>query len=366
MNILVFNKLTKPIYEGGLTIDCAPRGQFLVEVRRPDGTIRRPFGDNLIQNTFLDQWRNEHLNPSTVRAECKGWNNGATSDSQMNTWTDFFYGARSSIAIGSGSATASASNTGLASPIRHDSSPHASGNGITWSQSTGDTVYTIKEEFPAETGSVTYREAGIRLEPLSTSTTGGINGMAHNSGLSRLMNRVVFPANVTLNSGEALILTIVVTIPTLASTNGKTITISAQNNMNISGVLRLYSPQNNIVGGTVTGGGAITNTRTHTALTISRNLLCAMNTSTTAGTLGSLLSGGTNSTEATSVITWTSGQSYIDYGFTFGANIPTSNFTFGQLRLRPSGVDAGYQLLLDSTMTKATAGILAFTMRLSL
>jgi hypothetical protein len=363
MDILVFNKLTKPIYEGGVSLDCRPRGRFLVEVRRRDGTIRRPFGDHLIENTFLNQWRNDHIGPSSTTDYNKGWYSGGSTG--YNSWLDFFYGAKSSIAIGSGSTAASATDTGLATAIRHDSTAYASGNGVTWSQSTGDVVYTIKEEFPEETGSVTYREAGIRLTAIAGST-GSINGLVKDTSDNRLMNRVVFPANVDLVSGETLILTLAITIPTVASTNGKTITISAQNSMNISGVLRLYSPQSELVGGTVTGAGVLTRNNHQTMMPLTRAFLCGMNTSTTAGTLGSLLSGGTTSTEATGVLgSFTAGQSYRDIGFTFGSGTPATNFEFRQLRFRPSGQTAAYQLLLDNTMTKASSGVLAFSMRFS-
>lgn len=363
MDILVFNKLTKPIYEGGVSIDCRPRGRFLVEVRRTDGTIRRPFGDHLIENTFLNQWRNDHIGPASATDYHKGWYAGGST--AYNSWLDFFYGDKSSIAVGSGSTAASATDTALGNAIRHDSTAYASGNGVTWSQSTGDVVYTIKEEFPTETGSVTYREAGIRLVALGTST-GSINGLERYTANSKLMNRVVFPANVDLVSGETLILTLAITIPTLASTNGKTITISAQNGMNISGALRLFAPEASMVGGTVTGAGVLTRNTQHAMMPLTRAFLCRMNTSTTAGTLGSYVSGGTSSVDTTGVLgSFTAGQSYRDIGFTFGSGTPSTDFTFGQLHFRVTGQSTGYQLLLDNTMTKAASGVLALSMRFS-
>lgn len=362
MNILSFNKITKPIYEGGLTLDSRPQGRFLVEVRRTDGTIRRPFGDHLIDNTFLDVWRDYHIGYTTIN---DGWGNGASANA--NTWLDFFYGAKSSIAVGSGSAPASAADTVLGNPIRHDSTPYASGNAATWNQSTGDVVYTIKEEFPAETGTVTYREAGIRLTAIS-GTTGSINGLARNTSENALMNRVVFPSNVTLDSGEVLILTIAVTIPTLASTSGKTVTIGSQNGVNISGVMKMCMPQNDLIGGTVTGGGVMTRVAspTNNAQPATLSVFCKLNNSTTAGTLGSNLSGGTSSVEVSRVLgSWSPGQTYRDFGFTFGSNIPTTNFTFRQLQFRVTATSASTQLLLDNNMIKASAGVLAFSLRYS-
>ena len=271
MQILSFNNLTRPFYEGGLTIDCRPRGEFLVEVRRTDGTIRRPFGDHLIENTFLNAWRDGQLAGTGPTGALNvsinnSWGSGTQSSSVLNTWLNLFHGDKSCLAVGSGSNAASASDTGLQTQVRFDSTPFSGGNVVTWSQSTGDVVYTIKEQFPTETGSVTYREAGIRINS-GASGNDFINGVAANS--SRIINRVVFPANVTLAAGETLILTLAITIPTLAKTTGKTITISAQNGMNISGELKLIGTEASIVGGTLTAGGTITQNTDHIMLWLS-------------------------------------------------------------------------------------------------
>jgi hypothetical protein len=62
MDILSFNKITKPIYEGGATISLKPESEWFFEVRRTDGTIRYPFGDKWIKNVVLDQFKNQVLN----------------------------------------------------------------------------------------------------------------------------------------------------------------------------------------------------------------------------------------------------------------------------------------------------------------
>jgi len=366
MDILTFHKLTRPHYEGGLNIDCRPRGEFLVEVRRSDGTIRRPFGDFLIQNTFLNQWRDGQLGGTANTGSGSnatsgfGWGNNSASQAPYS-WLDLFYGSLTSLAVGSGSTAATASDTALATQVRTDSTPYASGNAVTWSQSSGDVVYTIKEAFPAETGSVTYREAGIRL------FGSNINGIGATSA-ARLINRVVFPADVTLSSGESLILTIAVTVPTLAKTGGKTITISAQNGMNISGALRVTGTEARIVGGTVTGAGVATVDSNHVTL-------FSPNKSTQAilSTLTAFDTANTNPTWGTTGVlqgvwqSYTNGNYYRDLGFTWGSGTPASNTDFRSILIRSGSVtnSGGYHLLLDNQQTKASTGTLSFSLRFS-
>lgn len=368
MQILTFSNITRPHYEGGLTIDCRPRGKFLVEVRRTDGTIRRPFGDHLIENTFLNAWRDGQMGGTSIPtgntdvASAFSWGGGGNA-SNLHTWLDLFYGAQSCIAIGSGSTAALASDTALETSIRIDSTPYAGGNVITWSQSTGDVVYTIKEEFPAETGSVTYREASIRIN--STALTGqSINGLTGAS--NRIINRVVFPANVILASGEVLILTIAVTVPTLAKTTGKTVTISAQNGMNISGELRCICSQAALVGGTVTGGGVRTRNTAFTMLFGSnKNNSGLLSTKTSFDALGTDPSWGATNQVTAFWSAYTAGQYSRDVVYTWASGTPAADTAFRSILMRPasSGTVGGYQLLLDNEQTKAAVGALSFGLR---
>lgn len=375
MDIFSFHKLTRPVYEGGLTIDSCPQGKFLVEVRRADGTIRRPFGDHLIDNTFLNQWRDGQLGgvgtTSTGTQSVFGWGTGGAITTRR-TWLDLFYGNLSCIAVGSGSASASATNTALATAVRFDSVPSSGGNAATWSQTTGDVVYTIKEEFPTETGSVTYREAGIRIN--SAFTTGsGLNGLEIVSGgQEKIINRVVFPADVVLATGEQLILTIAVTVPTLASTAGKTVTIGAQNGMNISGQLRVITDQTNLVGGTInSSNGSITTSGAigHPAL-FSPNLPPSgiLSTKTAFDTQGTAPSWGLTGVVNGSWGSYTNGAFARDVAFTWPNGTPSTNFAFRSILMRSLSTNSalgGYQLLLDNEMTKASAGVLSFSLRFS-
>ena len=125
MDILSFSKITKPIYEGDTTIDCRPRGQWLVEIKRSDGTIRRPFGDNWVNNVFLNAWANNHM--GVVGTNVNGSFGSPFFESRF-TWLNFFYGQGSdpatgnlaSFAVGSGTTPAQQTDTTLANQIRFD------------------------------------------------------------------------------------------------------------------------------------------------------------------------------------------------------------------------------------------------------
>jgi hypothetical protein len=339
-----------------------------VEVRRTDGTIRRPFGDYLIENTFLNQWRDGQLGgignsgPSNT-SSLAGWGYGSSSDS--TTWLDLFY-TRATLAVGSGSTAAAASDSDLVTAIRHDSTAYTAGNAVTWSETSGDVVYTIKEEFPVETGTVTYREAGIRISSGSTSSE-RINGLAVST--SRLINRVVFPANVTLETGEVLILTLAVTVPTLAKTGGKTITISAHNGVNISGALRITGTQAAIVGGTVTGAGGVTrNTNLIMLWSPHQTTRALLGTQTAFDSQNANPSWGSTNSVTGAWAAYSNGQYYRDVSFTWASGTPVADTDFRSILLRPSGTTSsygGYHLLLDNEMTKAAAGALALSLRFS-
>jgi hypothetical protein len=362
MDILSFSKITKPIYEGGLSIDCRPRGKWLVEVRRTDGTIRRPFEDKWIDNLFINRYANGQLSGTTGSFGSGASWAGYNTNISVYSFLDLFYGTVSSIAVGSGSTAVSVTDTALATPIRHDSTPYPSGNTVSYNSTTGDIVYTIKEQFPAETGSVTYREAGIRLVSASGFTP--INGLAEANGL---VNRVVFPGNVNLTAGEQLILTVAVTIPTLANSTGKTITIAAQNGVNISGVLKVIGTQASMAGGTVTAGGVLSRDTTHPILfNAQQTPVALLSTKTAFDTLGVNPTWGTTGELSGTWNTYNTNSRYRDICFQWSAGTPAVDTNFRSLLFRKvttAGANGGYQLLLDNQMTKTAASTLTLSLR---
>jgi hypothetical protein len=355
MDILTFNKITKPIYEGGASIDLKPKGKWFIQVRRTDGTFRYPFGDKWIDNLFINRWANGHFNAN--------WASGTNLN--VYSWCNYFYASKSTIAVGSGTTPVQITDTALAIPVRVDSTPYLTGNNISWSSTSGDIVYVIKEEFPAETGSVSYNEAGIRV----IGGQGGSFNTAFNdaSASGDLANRVVFPGSVNLIAGEQLIITVAVTKKTLASSAGKTITIAAQNGVNISGVLKCIGSQADMAGGTVTAPGVLSvNTNYTTFFSVNSTPVALLSTKTAFDTLGTTPTWGTTNQVNGTWGAYTSNNRFRDIGFTWGNGTPATNTNFRSILFRyvtSGGALGGYQLLLDNEMTKASTATLALSLR---
>jgi hypothetical protein len=368
MNILSFNKITKPIYEGGTTIDLRPRGKWFVQVRRTDGTFRYPFGDMWIDNLFVNRWANGQMGDrAPAGGQGRSWMTGQNIGATTNvTWLNLFYGGQSSIAVGSGTTAVTNSDTALATEVRFDSLPYITGNTISWNQTSGDIVYTIKESFPAETGSVTYNEAAIRLA-IGNNSNETINGVAQNS--NGIVNRVVFPSGISLSSGEQLILTVAVTLPTLASSAGKTITIAAQNGVDISGVLKCIGSLASMAGGTVTSNGTATlDTSIATLFNTAVTPVALLSTKTAFDTLGTNPTWGTTNQVNGVWASYTNDSRLRDIGFTWGNGVPAANTDFRSILFRninSAGAYGGYQLLLDAQQTKASTATLALSLRFS-
>lgn len=374
MNIYSFHKISRPIYEGGATIDLTPKGQWFVQVRRTDGTFRYPFGDRWIDNLFLTGYVDGQLGGGQF-PEGKGWASEWVGNRNTYTFLDYFYGGKSSLAIGSGTTPVTAGDTALANQIRFDSTPFATGNFTSWNSSNGNLNFTIKEQFPVETGSVTYNEAGFRITQAGAGGSTGWDNIAINgltaAGATRLVNRVVFPSGISLVSGEQLIITISITIPSLASTGGRTITISAQNGMNISGVLKLIGSAAAMVGGTVSQNGIISpyNVTHPTLFDTAVVPVGLLSTKTTFDTLGVDPTWGTTNQVNGQWGTYTNGSRVRDIGFQWNSGTPATDTAFRSILFREitdAGARGGYQLLLDNEMTKASSAVLSLALRFSI
>lgn len=360
MDILSFSKITKPIYEGGATISMKPESKWKFEVRRTDGTIRYPLGDKWVDNVVLNQFKDQVFN-----------NDGFTKQFQafFTYYLDIlncFYKHPDrtifgQIEVGSSNTAADASQTGLQSFVKADSGYYPIGNSVSVSSTTGDCVATIKKYFSVETGSVTYREAGLKV--IGESTDQGPAGIG-SAGL--MMNRITF-SDITLSAGEQLIVTVAIKIPTLTAT-GQTITLAAQNGLDISGTLKLVGTTNRILSiSTLTSAGVLTN-NSNTWASIFPNAgslfyLSTNNTHAAFNTASSELN--TNAASSDAWAAYTNGNYYRD--FTGQWNTGGSNITFQSINLiNGGGGVSGYQLLCDNSQTKSSASTLALSLRFSL
>jgi hypothetical protein len=363
MDILSFNKITKPIYEGGATISLKPESEWFFEVRRTDGTIRYPFGDKWIKNVVLDQFKNQVLTHGGFAFRNTGTN---TDYDFLNLFFQHSQTSnRADIEIGTSNTAAVSTQTALQAFSKSDNGYYFIGNSATISPTTGDLVVTIKKTFAFETGTITYREAGLKVNPVSQTGVAGIVS----PGL--LINRVTF-ADLILNAGEQLIATVAIRVPTLTVT-GQTISISAQNGLNISGTLRLVGTTNRNLGiNTLTSGGTLTNNSTGwgtifpTSQTASGISTLNLSTNSTHAAFNTASSGlNTNAATTSGWATYTTNNFFRDYTGQWASG--GSNITFQSINLITSNNGtSGYQLLCTSSQTKVAASTLSLSLRFSL
>ena len=294
--------------------------------------------------------------------------------------------------IGTSNTAASATQTCLQAYSKTATAFYSTGNSISWN-SNGNCVATVKQSFASESGSASYNEAGQlvlvggaggALQQNSPSASGGT------TSTYVLMNRVVFPSSINVTVGQTIIMTMAVTIPTLYN-NPATVTLTAQNGINLSGQMNLVGTTAYLQGGSVTTGGTYTannqwpvfpNIGTGTA-SLNGNHVFALtghNSLIAAGTNGTnMASGTTNSVVAaaasvTAVVPYTNGGSFAGTPYTTGVGgsypvggsvtgsakrslagvwnpgNPASNTTYYSVMFADGGV-SGYQLLLSSGQT---------------
>jgi hypothetical protein len=380
MQILVFNKITKPIYETGATIDLSPKAAWQPRVMRTDGTFRYPFGEHWIPNHILNQFVDGFLsNPVSSGTGGKG---AFFSQYQGNNVTSLSFGSLFTpvpgewdlhMQVGTGTGAAAQSNTALTSPAT--STTVVAGNAVSMSPTNGNLVYTITRRFAAAGGGgATWTEGGLwRVLKTGASIGGPLGasfptegGGAWANG-ARLQSRVLFPSPIVLAAGEVLDLVCAVTVPTLA-VNGLPVSLAAQNGMNISGVLKIVGTTAAIAGGTINNTTGVLTANTQYPIisdwAASRAGLSSLTSHAAYNNASSALSG--NDVQG-SWQAYSSGTRRRDMVFTWGSGTPASDTSFRSITIyrnsTGSNNTSGYQLLLDNEMTKLSTGTLAVTFR---
>ena len=368
ITILPFSRLTSPqVLEGGTDISLATKGRWYFEVRRTDGTIRLPFGDRWVDNVILNQFKDKVLSYG-------GFSDSGAS--QIATFLNSFFQHNTSvysdvlIKVGTDSTPASATQTGLIGTSYTDNGWYSSGNSATVSGSTGIATMVMKKTLAVETGPKAYNEAVVF--PRGYSSTFGPCGI-YTAGLA--MNRIKFPGTINLVNGDQLIITVAISVQTLAAAT-QTVTLSAQNGVNVSGQLKLVGTTAKLLGNTVSAGGVLSASSTDGAIfpnagnNYASNIAPAQWYLSTASShvAFNTTSPGLNTTIASST-TWgayTTGNYYRD--ITGQWNSGGGDVAFRSISLLSSGdsYTAGYQLLLDNSQTKLSAGTLRFGLRFAL
>ena len=220
--------------------------------------------------------------------------------------------------------------------------------------------------YGAAVSNATLWEAGIWTNASTYSPWGS-------SGSGLLLNRVVFPSSVSVTTGQQIIITASLSIPTLAVTP-QTVTLGAQNGINVSGQLKLIGTSTGIIGGTVTTAGAETADTSvpllgnWTGNTSYYTTQWGLNANSSFPAWNTASSWGTSTWATTSAAgSYTSGSYNNTYMGYWAVGNPATNTSFQSLVLTnstsstPSGSGlGGYQLLLTSPATTSASGLMYF------
>lgn len=184
-------------------------GEYVVEVKSPDGSVRYPFGEKPLKNLILDRF---------LLSLASGYVHNPQAYIQ-------------SCILSTGSAAPERSQTGIIGPIL--ATTHASDYFSTLVDTGNSTVAMARNfRFDVETGSSTYREAAI-----------GCFGLTAVNNITT--SRIVFPNNVNLTAGERFYLNYKLNIgmpwltrdvPFVASGNGLVFSGALRSSTNNSGI----------------------------------------------------------------------------------------------------------------------------------
>ena len=348
--------------DGGIDIDLRPKCEWRIDIQDTDGTVRpaRGFECGFRKNVILNQYRDL----------LSSWNDsgyfGACIQSPIGTNNPGFRASR--LRIGTDGTAAVATQTTLLAYSKESTAFYPSGNSISANPSTGAIVVTSKQTFAAEAGSATYREAGLYF-------------FREADAAATYANRFVFPSPISMTVGQVIIMTMAFTFPSVYN-NPQTVTLSADNGVNISGRLGLIGALASICSGSVTAAGVWTGTskwgyrpRVTTvaahAMPSNSFALTGHNTFATAGTDGTnLISGVTNSITAlpattSSIAAYASGSYVRNHTGNWAPGNPVTATTFNSLMMAGTDGTTGYQLLFDAPQSFASTSALSFSVSIS-
>jgi hypothetical protein len=342
-----------PRLEAELVIRPKIEGYFDCEILHPNGTKSKPWAKpqkNTISNAYLNA------------LFANGFAGLSTSHSMMS----MLFSSGSSLAVGPSDATVLAneiplrtdsfSNAGcLGRPTFSTSTKAGTGNVADVDAITGNAIMTANWQFDPMPSPYTIKEVSVFGAERWHSTTS-----------SAIFNRIVLSSPVVLDTNDVLVMSYTLVIPTLAVT-AQTVTLAAQNGMNISGQLKLIGTKRTILGGEVTAAGVAT---------IDTSSSTAGGSNTQGGSIfpgnarGGLITATTFPTVFTNTTGWATAQSstqawaaYTAGSFTrtyetvWNTAFATTNFRSVVLYLG-NGTN-GYQLLLDAQQTKESGKQLA-------
>jgi hypothetical protein len=366
LDILSFNRISKPVTDLGLTINAAPRCDWSIGVIRngemlymgKDGKLRHEEVQH--RNMVLGGIKDRILGNSYLCGQ------GSRSANLMEYLMGGFTSYTNTLArIGTSAGAVASSQTDLLGYAKNSTSV-PTGNSLSMDPSTGNFSLVCKRMFDTEISSTGWNEIGIY-------STGQGNAM---NVTTWLYNRLVFPSTLNTVAGDQIVATMTFTFSTLA-VNAQTVTLSAQNGVDISGSLKLIGTTNSIVGGTCTTGGVITADYSMPFLPVfvaSTGMVLpsfGLNTATSFPAYNTAASGmNANLAGTTAANAYTNGSFTRSITGTWGSGQPASDTAFRSIMLTNntnSPGTNGYQLLLNAQQTKVSAGhVLTVTFQFSL
>ena len=344
------NILIRKFQDYGLQVDLKPRGFYQAEVMRANGRVDKyPVEENAINPKFRD-YLLQRISEVT---------DNATGSNRFQSLLFGTSAGQTTMVIGSnGDAINAYDQTALWTHpadravneyLAHTTTMETTGNQAEIDATTGNLVMTVRMRFAAATSTQTVREVAI----------GGTNCyMAVGAWFQTArISRSALSSPIVLNIGDVLTMSYTMVIPTLTITP-QTVTLAAQNGMNLSGQLKLVGTYDNIRGGTVSASGSVSGSAVSSNTTTSHGgaLFAARQWSMSDLTAFPALNTNTAATayniaEATSSAwgTYTANS----FNRTISGQWSPGARTFRSLFLRRANSGAAYQLLLDSSQTQA-------------
>lgn len=354
---------THPL-EVELAIKPKLEGYFDAEILHPNGSIERPF-DKPAQNTILSAYLDEVL---------------SRGSSLNGTMHNIVFGPGNGLVVGTSNGANSrklpafssfanlANVSPLDAPVMSTTTRAATGNSSDINTTNGNALLTLNCVFAAAPTAMTLREACLTQLAGSTFAAWWQGNIGNQYWT---LNRVVLPTPIVLNAGDVLTMSFTLVIPTLAITP-QTISLPAQNGMNLSGQLKLIGTAANILGGTVTADGTRTPLQGSDSPGTSAGGAIVpfipaggLTTATAFPTQLTNTTGmNTNVASSSAYATYARGSLFRDFATTWNSAFATTNFRSVTLYL--GNGTYGYQLLLDAQQTKESGKTLSINWRFAL
>jgi hypothetical protein len=348
------NILIRKFQDVGLEVNLGMTGYYDAEIQKADGRVYKPW-DKPQKNAINPKFKDIFLSQQTISSHAGG---GAGS----SYFQDILFRNEVNMVIGSDGGAINAYDQSAVWTVARDFAVNTFvasattragiGNSATIDPTTGNLVMTVRIVFAPAEQADTIREVAI----------GGSKPWRDWSptyGQARF-SRAVLSSPIVRDIGDVLTMSYTMVIPSLAVTP-QTVTLAAQNGLNLSGQLKLIGNMDHMIGGVISASG--TNSGAPMTTNQSTSYGGAIWPSwpswalSTDSAFPAYLSGTTASATNAGVATSTALLAYTNgsYNRTISGQWAPGARTFRSLYLKQGTMAVGgaYQLLLDSSQNQA-------------